>query len=99
VAAYRSKSSLVLLAMVDAPQPTMNEDASSRLRARTRLRNPTLHDESKPPSPGVCALARARLLNRDQSIGTSFVQKQFSSYPSTSLPLPGARDTFPGRIE
>src|SRR6266567_7932430 len=56
--------------------PRQTKTMYSRLRARTRLRNRTLHDESNPPLQGCDALARARSLNRDQSTEPVSVQKQ-----------------------
>ena len=62
--------------MVDAPQPTTNEDdvfssSSSRLRARTRPRNRTLYDESTTVT-GVRrtrsrSITQSRSINRNRS--------------------------------
>ena len=43
---------------------------------------------SAPTIVSTHARARARLLNRDQSIGNRFAQKEFSPYPLTSLSRP-----------
>src|SRR5205823_1559829 len=54
---------------------------------------------SATTSPPYGARVRARLLNRDQSIGTGFVQKRFSPYPSSSLSLHGREIHYLGQTD
>src|SRR5258708_35874234 len=71
VVEFRSKSSLVLLAMVGAPQPTTSEDH--------RCSHSKYRKQSKAASQWYDEVAHARSLNREQSRGATSAR--------TSLPI------------
>src|SRR5258708_23877962 len=76
VVEFRSKSSLVLLAMVGAPQPTTSEDHRS---SHSKYRK-----ESKAASQWYDEVAHARSLNRDQSSGTKSVRRSLPIFVNVS---------------
>src|ERR1700722_5729954 len=84
VAGFRSRSSLVLLAMVDALSPRRTKTVSLRTRTVRTLRHAGMTE-----SCGMTDLNDARSRDRDHSIGAKALREPVCPTPSTCLPPPG----------